>query len=271
MRPISFYQFAAEPRDTTPPIISYDLSTPPNGAGWHNSPVTLTWTVSDPESSPSTQTGCDPTTVNTDGTFTFTCSATSEGGTASQSVTIDYDVTAAVVNHVLSTPANTNGWHNADVTIDWLATDIGGSGVTADPADTVATTEGANVAYTSPEACDLAANCATGSAQLSIDKATPNQSNFTPAGPLLIVVGSRNFTIDATDVPSGVDLVEYYFDTDPGPGNGTAAALATGSTYRGVLDTGTSNFLTPHTLFVRTRDEAGNWSTTFSRTFFEIL
>ena len=30
------------------------------------------------------------------------------------------------------------------------------------------------------------------------------------------------------------------------------------------------NFLTPHILYVRTQDRAGNWSTLFSRNFIEL-
>ena len=68
-------------------------------------------------------------------------------------------------------PANGVGWYNADVSVDWQATDDSGSA--SDPADTVATTEGAGVVYTSGQSCDPANNCATGSITLSIDKTAP--------------------------------------------------------------------------------------------------
>ncbi|HSX17318.1 MAG TPA: carboxypeptidase-like regulatory domain-containing protein [Patescibacteria group bacterium] len=83
------------PADTTAPQISYNLSSQPNAAGWNNSPVTLTWSVTDPESAITSQTGCDTVTISTDTSgVTYTCSATSTGGTASHSVTVKYDSTA---------------------------------------------------------------------------------------------------------------------------------------------------------------------------------
>jgi hypothetical protein len=262
-------QLVVEPQDTTAPVISYSLSTPPNASGWHKAPVTLTWTVEDAESAITNQMGCAQVTVNTDGTYTYFCSATSAGGTANQSVTIKYDATAPVVGHTLSTSANANGWHKANVTIDWQATDTG-SGSPTDPANTVASTEAANATYTSGQSCDLAGNCAAGLVQISLDKTVPTQANFTPAM-LFIVVGSQNFSIASTDSLSGVDRVEYYFDTDPEQGSGTAATHTTGNTYTGAIDTGGSNFLTPHSFFLRTRDRAGNWSTTLTRTYTEIF
>jgi hypothetical protein len=80
--------------DNTPPAISHILSTAPNGAGWFNSPVTLTWTVEDNESPVTNQDGCDETTINQDGENTYTCTATSTGGTSSSDATVKFDATA---------------------------------------------------------------------------------------------------------------------------------------------------------------------------------
>jgi hypothetical protein len=81
--------------DTTAPVITYELTPMPGLGGWNNSPVVLTWQVSDPESSVTEQTGCDTATVNADTAGTlFTCSATSAGGTSSQSVTVKYDTSS---------------------------------------------------------------------------------------------------------------------------------------------------------------------------------
>ncbi|HTE57731.1 MAG TPA: hypothetical protein VK694_03220 [Verrucomicrobiae bacterium] len=262
-------QLVILPLDTTAPVISYTFSTPPNANGWHKAPVTLNWTVQDAESTVISQTGCAQVTVNTDGSYAYFCSATSAGGAANQSVTVKYDATLPVVGRTLSTPANANGWHKADVTIDWQATDTG-SGSPTDPANTVASTQAANVTYTSAQSCDLAGNCATGSAQVSLDKVAPTQSNFTPAM-LFLVVGSQNFSTTATDALSGVNRVEYYFDTDPGQGSGTAATHTTGSTYTGIIDTGSGNFFTSHNFFLRTQDRAGNWSTTLTRNYSELF
>jgi hypothetical protein len=78
--------------DITAPVIVPSVNPTPNAAGWNNSDVTITWSVTDPESAITNQTGCDTTTVTTDTTGTvYTCSATSTGGTNSNSVTIKLD------------------------------------------------------------------------------------------------------------------------------------------------------------------------------------
>jgi hypothetical protein len=67
--------------------------------------------VADNESTVTMQVGCDPQTVATDtmGT-TFTCQATSAGGTTSQSVTIKRDATAPVLSPTVSpNPVLLNG------------------------------------------------------------------------------------------------------------------------------------------------------------------
>jgi hypothetical protein len=90
---------AVTPSDTTPPVITQNVSpASPNGSnGWYNSGnVSVSYTVTDPESAiTSKSAACDTTTtINTDITGqTVTCSATSAGGTDSKSVTIKRDVT----------------------------------------------------------------------------------------------------------------------------------------------------------------------------------
>ena len=59
--------------------------------GWYTSDVTINWWVDDPEGPATPGAGCAQTTVTTDtnnGAVTFTCTATSEGGTSTGSVSI---------------------------------------------------------------------------------------------------------------------------------------------------------------------------------------
>lgn len=72
--------------DTTAPDISYTLDpAAPNGdAGWYTSDVKLDWTVADAESAISSSTGCEDLTISADQqATTYTCEATSAGGTES--------------------------------------------------------------------------------------------------------------------------------------------------------------------------------------------
>lgn len=74
------------PSDTTPPVVSYTLNpASPNGNnGWYTSDVTVSWSVSDPDSTISSTTGCETVTIDADQEATsYTCEATSAGGTTS--------------------------------------------------------------------------------------------------------------------------------------------------------------------------------------------
>ena len=100
-----YHSLALRMTDTTPPVITATLSpaTPDGTGGWYKTPVTVTWTVVDNESAISSRSGCDSTTVSTDTTgTTLTCTATSAGGTSSQSVTVKVDVTRPALSPVLS-------------------------------------------------------------------------------------------------------------------------------------------------------------------------
>jgi len=86
--------------DPTPPQITpfVDGTQAPNG--WYTSDVTINWLVQDPESPVTPGTGCVYTTRTTDtnsGPVTFTCTATSEGGTSTASVSILRDTTPPFV------------------------------------------------------------------------------------------------------------------------------------------------------------------------------
>jgi hypothetical protein len=77
---------AATPSDTTPPDISYvlDPASPDGANGWYKSDVSLTWTVTENESASSLQTtGCEDQNIISDQQeTTYSCSATSDGGSA---------------------------------------------------------------------------------------------------------------------------------------------------------------------------------------------
>ena len=82
--------------DSTPPEVSYYLNGDLGEDGWYRSDVTLYWWWWDPESNVTSTSGCELRTISTDtaGT-TFTCTATSEGGTTSVTATVKRDATPA--------------------------------------------------------------------------------------------------------------------------------------------------------------------------------
>lgn len=86
--------------DNTPPSIALSITGTPGANDWYTSNVGVSWTVTDAESNVSSTDGCGPTSVtqDTDG-VTFTCKARSEGGEASETVTIKRDATKPVIGY----------------------------------------------------------------------------------------------------------------------------------------------------------------------------
>jgi sugar lactone lactonase YvrE len=84
--------------DSSPPVVTADVSGTTGNNGWYRSDVTVSWSVSDAESAISSSSGCESTSVTEDTTgVTLTCSATSGGGTSTQSVTIRKDTVAPAI------------------------------------------------------------------------------------------------------------------------------------------------------------------------------
>ncbi len=179
---------AGAPSDVTPPVIVATVSPDANANGWHSSDVTVSWTVTDGESAISSSSGCDTTilTAETAGT-TLTCTATSDGGTSSDSVTIKIDKTAPVVTGSRLPLANTAGWNNTDVVASFMCADTGSvqSDIDVDTvAGTTVSTEGADQSVTSTGDCiDNAGNAAVAAtvSNISIDKTAPDVTITTPA------------------------------------------------------------------------------------------
>lgn len=94
---------SSEIQDVTPPVITPQVSGTLGNSGWYTSNAAVSWTITDEESSIGSQTGCDMQTVSADTAgVTLTCSATSAGGTASESVMIKRDATAPTLSPAIS-------------------------------------------------------------------------------------------------------------------------------------------------------------------------
>lgn len=91
------------PTDVTPPVITPNVSGPLGNSGWYTSDVQVSWSVVDNESGVTNQTGCALQTISADTSgLILTCTATSAGGTTSQSVTIKRDATAPTLAPTVS-------------------------------------------------------------------------------------------------------------------------------------------------------------------------
>jgi hypothetical protein len=155
------------PSDTTPPEISYELdpASPDGDNGWYVSDVVVSWEVSDNESAISYSNGCDPTTIATDTTgTTLTCTATSAGGTSSESVMIKRDATAPTPSPFVSPDTVLlNGSATASLDASDATSGVASSG--CDPVDT--SSVGSHTVQCS--ATDYAGNTATASASYTVN------------------------------------------------------------------------------------------------------
>ncbi|MFZ3323464.1 MAG: kelch repeat-containing protein [Usitatibacter sp.] len=86
--------------DRTPPVIVPQVSGTLGNNGWYTSNVSVSWSVTDPESGIASSTGCTPITLTADTAgVTLNCSATNGAGlTAYASVTIKIDTTPPVIS-----------------------------------------------------------------------------------------------------------------------------------------------------------------------------
>ncbi len=172
---------ATAPPDLTAPLIHAVVSPGANAAGWNNSPVTVTWSVDDPESGLAGTSGCGPTSLSgeTDGT-TLTCGATNGAGiAASVEAVIKIDRTAPTIS-ATRTPANAAGWNNGPVAVSFTCSD-GLSGVGSCSSTVTVTTEGINQSAAGT-ATDQAGNTAgTTVTGINIDTTAPTlTSSRTP-------------------------------------------------------------------------------------------
>jgi hypothetical protein len=91
--------------DPSPPSITPHVSGTLGNNGWYTSDIGVSWTVVDNES-PATTTGCGPSSVTSDTAgVSFTCSATSAGGSDSETVTVKRDATAPSVAYAGNQPS----------------------------------------------------------------------------------------------------------------------------------------------------------------------
>ena len=250
---------APTPPDPTPPEITYTVTGTLGANGWYVSDVTVSWSVSDPESAVTSTSGCGTTTIDYDTTgVTLTCTATSAGGTSSVSVTIERDATPP---QITCSPPDTSVWYGENVSVSCSASDT-----TSGPADsddtsfTLSTnvnegqeTDGAST--DSRRVCDQAGNCATaGPYTFKVDRKAPvvNCAPTTPA----TADGwyGDNVTVGCTASDGGSGLADpdndgnFELSTDVRDGQETASAETGSRTVRDAV--GNTTTVGPYTFQV---------------------
>jgi hypothetical protein len=196
--------------DPSPPHIGYLLNpaAPDGSNGWYKSNVTLSWSVSEPESPNSLQqTGCVDQNITADqAEAIYECSASSAGGSAGPiNVTIKRDATPPTISGSAS-PAANSGWNNTDVAVSFTCDD-NLSGVASCGPDQTLSSEGAGQSATGT-AVDEAGNSASDTVSgINIDKTAPTASAI--AEPAANANGWNNSDVtvsfSGTDALSGID------------------------------------------------------------------
>jgi hypothetical protein len=222
---IGAYEVAA---DQTPPQITPTVVGTLGNNGWYVSDVTVNWSVLDNESTIISQSGCATTNVTSDTNGeTFTCSATSAGGTSSQSVTIKRDATApSGISATASRAPNANGWYNASVSFTFSGTDAT-SGI-----DTCTPTS-----YSGPDSASatVSGNCtdqagntsaAVASSSFKYDATAPSLAPSVSPNPV-VLNGSASASPNATDNLSGVADASCGALTTSSVGTKSASCSAT--------------------------------------------
>ena len=160
--------------DTVPPTISATLSPVPNGNGWHNGPVTVTFTCSDDLSGVDT---CPaPVKVPGDTAYKVDVTGTAKdkaGNTATTNLTVNTDRIAPTIS-AQSVAPNANGWHHSDVAVTFTCANPV-SGVASCTSPVTVSDEGA-AQVVSGDAADKAGNTASANKAVNLDKTAPTIS-----------------------------------------------------------------------------------------------
>jgi sugar lactone lactonase YvrE len=172
--------------DRTPPVISHEMVADLGNNGWYLGDVTrVHFSVAEmPQSLVSMSEGCDGWGFDEDTPgVTVTCTATSAGGTSTQSVTMKRDATPPVLTFGAATPLpNANGWNKTNVSVPFTHGDaLSGIASASSTSPVVISAEGAGVTG-QVTVTDLAGNTATFTTEpRNIDKTPPVVSVVSPA------------------------------------------------------------------------------------------
>jgi uncharacterized delta-60 repeat protein len=189
--------------DTTPPVITPNITGTLGNNGWYTSNVSVSWNMTDAESAISSSSGCENSTVSSDTAgVTFTCSATSAGGTATNSVTIKLDKTSPVISSTQTPSPNPAGWNKTPVKVDFTCSDAL-SGIETCPASVTVSAEGKDLPV-SGTATDKAGNSAPAIRTLNIDLTPPSIAIGVPAGGTYLINQPVAASYTCTDSGSGV-------------------------------------------------------------------
>jgi hypothetical protein len=190
--------------DTTPPVLTPVISGTEGSNGWYTSNSTVTWTVTDPESTPTVVSGCGVQSFTTETAGALSsCNASSAGGTSSSSVSLKIDKTGPSAALSPTGTLGTNGWYTSDVNVATSGSDTISGPVTCTPSQSF-TNEGASIPVAG--SCTNSAGLTTNASgiTLKIDKTAPEATLAVTAG----TAGTLGwYTSNVTVGTTGDDLI----------------------------------------------------------------
>jgi Ca2+-binding RTX toxin-like protein len=176
--------------DYSAPVITPTVAGTTGNNGWYVSDVSVSFDVQDAESAVTSQTGCDPASVASDTATTFTCEATSAGGTSTASAVVNRDTTPPTVT--CPSPAPVFEIYQLGAWVAAAVTDATSGPAASPPAQGPANTNTAGTFTTSVTGSDRAGNRTTTSCSYRVVVPTCNGLTATRVGT------SLNDTINGT-------------------------------------------------------------------------
>ena len=184
------------------------------GSCWYTGDVTVKWTATDAESAITSSPCADNVLTTNSAATTFTCTATSEGGSATGSVTIKRDASTPVVTAAVGGTQGADGWYTSDVRVTWSA-QSSVSPVSTTPCAAVSlTTDTGGVTYTC-SATNEAGRSGTGTVTVKRDATRPAIGYSGNAGSYTVDM-TVNITCAASDATSGLAANTCADITGPG-------------------------------------------------------
>ncbi len=235
--------------DTIAPGIVGAQTPDPNGAGWNNTDVTVSFNCTDAGSGIATAGCTSPVNVTDGAAQSVTGTAVDLAGNTSTATMsgINVDTTDPTLSGTPTTAPNANGWYNSPVTIHWACSDALSGIAGACPPDSVISSEGSGLTATAAVS-DVAGNSTTAtSSPVNIDLTAPSTTASSAPD---WSNSSVTVALSATDNLSGVASTQFVVD---------GGATQTGSSVL-LVDEGV------HTVQFWSTDNAGNVEATHTAT-----
>lgn len=196
------YTISGGVTDATPPIIVPTITGTLGSSGWYVSDVTVTWSVTDPESGIASSSGCAPATLSA--SASLLCTAVNGANlTAEVPLTLHIDKTPPVISApTMSGTLGANGWYTSAVTVNWIATDPE-SGITTPPCSATVNGDTAGTTVTC-NATNGAGLSNASSVTVKIDKSQPAISGMPAPGCSLWPPNKKMITVAAASASAGM-------------------------------------------------------------------